>query len=75
MRFVLVTMMLVASSCSAQTAVASAPQNTPDAPIAMTLQDAISRAKKNEPQFRAAQTEVVVFDAFRYQHLLMPLRD
>src|SRR2546429_6904217 len=51
------------------------PQNTPDAPIAMTLQDAISRAKKNEPQFRAAQTEVVVFDAFRYQHLLMPMRE
>ena len=41
-----------------QTPAATADTNATQAPLVLTLQDALARAKANDPQFRAALTEL-----------------
>jgi len=67
---VLLTMSLgaLAQSESARVAVASAAGNSSEnAPLTLTLQDALERAKKNQPEYRAAITEYGVAREDRVQ--------
>jgi outer membrane protein TolC len=59
MRFVLACSCLavLASTCFAQTPRSG---SAPQGPLILSLQDAITRARANEPQFRAAQTEAAL---------------
>ena len=56
---VITTAVIVALSCASAAAQAADPNNSPStaAPLTITLQDAVARAQKNEPQYRNALTQ------------------
>ena len=56
---VITTAVVIALSCAFAAAQAADPNNSPStaAPLTITLQDALARAQKNEPQYRNALTQ------------------